>query len=645
MVRSRNRYYSNLTTVVGLGVILLGLIAGPLDSHAQLQAPAQSPQVEGNRGDAYLKMMEDAVVKLASSVTETFNSAFCVDLWYLDYCDHAQNGQCNEYLQDIGCPSLRVSMLKSSVAYPRNDPTSIYTLDPAQARTICRTTKLDPVFRKLFHQSQYYAVYYVGFLMVRVGASLEGSHELSVLFWFQEQEGQADKTCSSYDARRRPWYSAAISNNTHLVILLDTRKEPLGPEYTEQSNTLDVFKDYASKLLDTVYYGDLVNAVTFSSKAQALEPRSIEVLFNESDPQRHVELESLRTKLTQALLDTGDSQSMLSNLTAGLQEALRLFDRAANMKNIIVFTSGDISYDDLSLNVTLKQLSDNLIRLFIFSLNSKGDNLDRVAAGATGFHIRLNSPVSQNPLYRMYAYFSYVAVLHNKSRTTNPPFWTPSYQDYYDTGEIISVIYPTFTRDEPSKFLGVAAIDILYNEIEDILSDFRGALENREESTPDVRVIGADLFNSIQLPNFDDASVESCNESLTEKAFCEGNTPRKGQNFLDRTCCRGCGGNADSHRWKTIVIVVGAAVGGLVFVTVGLALLKHFCWDPNRITLDASGTESDITSSGSYTQTGINLVAERSLLKETQKRTKVIPSEVRHTSQRFAAGTVELTSH
>ncbi|KAL3678951.1 hypothetical protein R1sor_021907 [Riccia sorocarpa] len=622
---------------MGLGAILLGLIAGPLDSNAQLQAPAQSPQVEGNRGDAYLKMMEDAVIKLASSVSETYNSVSCSDYeacvctqdecrpleGQLQCANISHNGRCNEYLQDIGCPSLRVSMLKSSVAYPRNDPTSIYTLDPAQARTICGTTKLDPVFRELFHQSQYHAEYYIGFP--------DGTRRS---FPGREQEDQADKTCASYDARRRPWYSAAISNNTHLVILLDTRKEPLGPEYTEQSNTLDVFKDYATQLLDTVYYGDLVNAVTFSSKAQALEPKSIEVLFNESDPQRHVELDSLRTKLTNALPETGDSQS---NLTAGLQEALRLFDPAANMKNIVLFTSGDISYDDLNLNATLKQLSDNLIRLFVFSLNSKGDTLDRVAAAATGFHIILNPPVSQNPLYRMRAYFSYVAVLHDKLRTTNPPFWTPSYQDYYDIGKIITVIYPAFTQNEPRKFLGVAAIDILYNEIEDILSDFQGALKDREESTSGVRVIGPDLFNSIQLPDFN----ESCGESFTEKALCEGNIPRTGQNFLDRTCCRRCGGNPDSQRWKTIVIVVGAVFGGLVFVAIGLALLKHFCWDPNRITVDTAATESDISSSGPYAPRG-SKIAETPLMKMHKS---TIPSEVRQTIQQLAAGTVEFSSN
>ncbi|KAL2613944.1 hypothetical protein R1flu_025636 [Riccia fluitans] len=477
------------------------------------------------------------------------------------------NTRCNVHFKDHDCPSKRVSMQNTSVAFPRFPAFLDTRPDAAQARTICGTKNIDPIFQKLFRQNPFHAEYYVGF---------------------------PDGTHRNFPGRFVP------------------------PAHEK----FDLFP-----------------------QAEGLEPESIVVLFNESDPQHHEELHPLKTKVSNLRPATGDSQVTSSNLTAGLQEALRLFDGVSNMavKNIVLFTSGDIFYDDVGLNTTLKQVSDNLIRLFIFSVNTRGDNLDRVAVTASGYHFRLTT--SENPLFRMRAYFSYLAVLRNMSTTTDLPFWTPSYKDFYDIGKIITVVYPAFTRTEPRKLLGVAAIDVLYNEIDDrdIVAEFQVALKNRPES-PHV-VIGAELFNSIQLPAFDDTLLESCDKTVGERAVCESYTPDKNQNFLDRMCCQKCSGDPDSQRWRTVLAVVGATVGGLGFVSLGLYLLKLFCWEPNRaMTVDPRDTESEFRS-GQSTPTGTGPtggafnVEARALVNSKP----VTPGAARHLSHILASGTVKFT--
>ncbi|KAG6549495.1 hypothetical protein Mapa_009031 [Marchantia paleacea] len=536
---------------------------------------AQSPRagaqpVQMNRGDEYLALIEDSVQKLAEKLAEVYPSECDADdpepcgLCTQDEC-HPMNGtpvcanvtkntRCNAHYP--GCPSsIRVTKERSCLAYPRE---SIDALpDRAQTRTICRTQGLDATFIELFERNPYHADYYVGFP--------DGSRRSYP--GREEADENSLYSCSSYDCRKRPWYNSAISNQNHLVILVDSRKVPLDPSFTERGDTLNLSKQYAKALLDTVYYEDRINVVAFDSesKANALKTSSVVVGFNDTDPQNHVELKDLLKKIDEILPAEDDVKLTSSNLTSGLQEALGLFaaaETAVKMtKNVIVFTNGDILQDEV-LNRTLDEISSSLVRLFIFSIKSSkstDENLQILSALADrtrGIHITLTS--TQNPLYQLRSYFGYQALMQKLSGRSMP-FWTPAYADYYDIGKIITVTVPAFSKTVPTRFIGVAAIDVLYLEIGDIKDDFQQALHNRPTQKG---VIDKMIFQSTRP--YDDSFGDPCmdlTKDASEMAMCK--TEKKidpAQNFLDRLCCDNCAG---SHSEPRVWIYIVGSIGGV----------------------------------------------------------------------------------
>lgn len=166
--------------------------------------------------------------------------------------------------------------------------------------------------------------------------------------------------------------------------------------------------------------------------------------YNLTDPQYHQELQVLETEL-QNLKPSGQESGPSSNLTSGLEAALKLLGGPdeRTSKNIIVFTSRGILQDE-SLNKTLDDVVNNLVRLFVFSMKSTDENLQdyiRVANRTRGLHVSLPSASRANPLYHMRSYFNYLASMQALSGRSLP-FWTHFYSDYYDIGKIITVAVP-----------------------------------------------------------------------------------------------------------------------------------------------------------------------------------------------------------
>ncbi|KAG6542310.1 hypothetical protein Mapa_016339 [Marchantia paleacea] len=545
-------------------------------------------KLQKSRGDEYLALIEDSVLKLAERVAEmyplplqcgtdaprpcgTCTQDECRPMTGTTQCVNVtQNPRCNAHFP--GCvASISVSKEESRVAFARE---SIEDLpDKAQVRSICGSKGLDGVFKDLYEKNPYHASYYVGFI--------DGTRRLYP--GREEADENSLYSCAAYDPRKRPWFNAAITHRNHLIILIDTRYVPLDASFVQKNDTLSLAKDFARELLQAVYDGDRVNVVAFDSKARALVPSSVLVEMNVVDPQHHEELKVLESKIVELTRpDQGDDKLTFSNLGSGLQEALRLFGEADDRmaKNIIVFTSGGILGDE-ALNETLDAVASNSVRLFLYSTKSTDENhqvLNEVANRSRGIHIRLTS--SKNRLWSLRSYFGYLAALQQPAGRIMP-FWTPSYTDYYDIGEITTVTVPilspvaqpvgsTKKADAPQRLIGVAAIDVLYLEIGDILDEFRAALQNRQVKDG---VFDEYVFNST-MP-YDDSSVDSCNEfSDGSQVICKSDTKPKTR-FLDRMCCRTCSvgsGRSNSKIW----IYMGSSLGGLFLLAVLISSILFF---------------------------------------------------------------------
>ncbi|BBN17536.1 hypothetical protein MPTK1_7g15360 [Marchantia polymorpha subsp. ruderalis] len=554
---------------------------------------SQSSQAGGQpmqriRGDEYLALIEDSVLQLAGRVAEMYpwpeqcdtdapgacaacTQDECRPLTGPTQCVNVtKNARCNTHFP--GCvASIAVSKDESRVAFPRESIEE--RPDKAQLKSICGTKGLDGVFKDLYAKNPYHASYYVGFI--------DGTRRLYP--GRDEADENSLYSCAAYDPRKRPWYNAAITHRNHLIILIDTRYVPLDASFTQKTDTLSLYKDFAQELLQAVYDGDRVNVVAFDSKARALVPSSVVVEINVEHPQHHDELEVLDSKMAELTRpDQGGDKLASSNLGSGLQEALRLFGEADDTmaKNIIVFTNGGILSDE-ALNTTLDAVASNSVRLFLYSTKSTDANhqlLNQVANRSRGIHIRLTS--SQNRLWSLRSYFSYLAALQQTAGRIMP-FWTPSYTDYYDIGEITTVTVPILSpvgqpvgssekADTPQRLIGVAGIDVLYLEIGDILDEFRAALQNRQVEDG---VYDDHVFNST-MP-YDDSSVDSCNEiSDGPDVLCKSDSNVKTK-FLDRMCCRTCSegsGRSNSKFW----IYMGSSLGGLFVMAVLISILIIF---------------------------------------------------------------------
>ncbi|KAG6549496.1 hypothetical protein Mapa_009032 [Marchantia paleacea] len=538
---------------------------------------------QDNRAEDHLNLMETNVKVLASKLADIFSSPcgqdsscpngcsqhMCEQLskdLKISYISSSNNlYNCTEQLKEKFstnnvCSSIQVTRSNSSITYFRADgqgpPSEV------QNSTICRTQLLDGTFKSIYgDNTTYYMDYYVGLI--------EGSRRA-----FPGREEQQD-SCLLYDSRKRPWYNGAITYPNHLVILVDSGRSMNSilttiPDRGAAPTRIVVAQSFSSALLSTAYKDNYINVVSFGGAQDDNYAQSVQVGFDYENPSTHQELDNLSDKIRNLSNQTVVKNTDVISFLTGLNTTLRAFSdttlpnyMSMNLtKNVVLLTDGGFASSEFltnpSVSAAINELKNSSVNLFVYS--------DVISDGLKGLTDQLNGSYTkwttyENPLHEMRSYFGYLAASHRKL-FNDTPFWIPNYKDNYNVGDIITVSMPAFVQD---KFIGVAAIDVLLDELPFGKTNINDELVKRRTSQENKLISASSSTEASSVPPvFDDYSCSRsssmCQASPTEEF--------KEEEFEDRKCRNLCADKAN-NKIKEIIIgsLVGAIFAAAVFAT------------------------------------------------------------------------------
>ena len=366
--------------------------------------------------------------------------------------------------------------------------------------------------------------------MLRLGNSIESI----TLRWqyigtpsglFRGYPGDAQETCGNYDPRVRPWYVAATSGPKNVILVIDVSGS------MNQRNRLELAKDAAKTVINTLTNFDFIGVVIFSDAARTVRfttlvpatTNNINILSNEIDSIRadgQTNYEAAFTKAFNLLRDSKDKESATDCQTA----ILFLTDGTP--------TAGETGSTGLTDHVsTLNDNRDGTQKavIFTFTLGSSAEAKipKAIACGNRGIYVHV--PDGGNLRGAMSLYYDYFATI--RAADNIEAIWVEPYIDAFGLGEITTVSRALYDNTTPPRLFGVVSVDIL-------TSDLRGADPNNWERTinflaqqvscPRIRNISDCFLDALRKSNGDTNSVCSTDSNNTCTASVEWTCPNHG---------------------------------------------------------------------------------------------------------------------
>ncbi|CBJ31633.1 conserved unknown protein [Ectocarpus siliculosus] len=250
----------------------------------------------------------------------------CTQYEILEICAEEDCGM----IRDYDNPTVR---LPESVA----DGENLNPTDEDVIETMCYSVLLNTPLRDLYEE-----------------ASQVGSNAVYFGAWtgvFRYFPGIAQESCGTYDPRIRPWYVAASSGPKDVVIVLDVSGS------MSQYGRLDLAKEAAETVINTLGADSFVNVVTFSETARVLLTNSTTLVRATED--NLGELVSLVQNLEFDLANVGTNFGAAFETTFDILEASRTSEEtSSNCQTAIVFlTDGNTNVGLSTDEVTSKQIA------------------------------------------------------------------------------------------------------------------------------------------------------------------------------------------------------------------------------------------------------------------------------------------------
>ena len=389
-------------------------------------------------------------------------------------------GQCTHE-----CSTRRLDFDKSAIRLPSNNPTGVTGQDETTDNHWTRN--LDEDFR----------------------SQLGNSIETITLRWqyigtpsglFRGYPGDAQETCASYDPRIRPWYVAATSGPKNVILVIDVSGS------MRSRGRLELAKDAAKTVINTLTNFDYVGVVTFSDTASTLE--------NTLLPATSANIRSLSSDID------GITASGPTNYEAAFRKAFDLLDRsqsqelASDCQTALLFLTDGMPTDGETNANNLQNLVSNLNTesavIFTFTLGSDAPAAipKAIACGNKGIFIHVND--NGNLRDAMSNYYNYFATVRQVSDNLEP-VWVEPYIDAFGLGEVTTVSRALYdTNVDPPRLYGVVSVDIL-------TTDLRNADEtnwqntilylSRQVTCPIIRNVSECFLDAIRKSSGSEASV------------------------------------------------------------------------------------------------------------------------------------------
>jgi hypothetical protein len=307
--------------------------------------------------------------------------------------------------------------------------------------------------------------------------------------------------CDYYDPRYRPWYAAAVTGPKDMILVLDksaSMNEKVDIEMVDEAGNkvktkvkrLDIMKDAAAALLDTVTFLDFVQVVVYSSPSKT-----------ESYGMKLVRGTSANKKKLKEYIDSIVGEASTCG-KCGIEKAFSIFkesndysgndQNSAGCERIISFLTDGVM-DDVKgewlaewMSGQKKQLPGNAPHIFSYALGS-GASVDipaRLACENNGWFAKVEDGNPEALKHAMIRYFEYFANKIPPGNRTLTPRWSEFYMDSSGQGKMSTVSLPVFaSKFNKRTFLGVVGIDVLAKDFGTTLEDSQLALKLQTRSS------------------------------------------------------------------------------------------------------------------------------------------------------------------
>lgn len=276
--------------------------------------------------------------------------------------------------------------------------------------------------------------------------------------------GVTQQQCFTYDPRIRPWYVAATSGPKNVILVLDVSGS-MG-----SNDRIELAKDAAVTVINTLTNSDFVAVITFSDMAQQL------LIFGQQAGSlvsaTSQNIEKLSSQVTNINPFGG------TNFEAAFRKAFEVLastgEYSANCHTAILFltdgipTRGSIQSES-GLTSLVQDLNTNpdgslKVTVFTYTLGSGASSAipSAVACGNNGIYAHVDD--GGNLRGQMSQYYDYYSTLRRAGDES--VVWVEPYTDASGAGLLVTASKAVYdTNSSPSRLIGVVAVDILISDL------------------------------------------------------------------------------------------------------------------------------------------------------------------------------------
>jgi len=375
------------------------------------------------------------------------------------------------------------------------------------------------------------------------------------------------ESCGAYDPRIRPWYVGAATGAKNVVLIMDVSGS------MNEGGRLDIAKQAAKKVVDTLNNFDWVGLVSFSSSSNKYQDQLISVT-NENKNQINDWIDDL---------DASGQTNFESAFQAGYSiiNTSRGSEIGTGCETIIIFlTDGEVTEGeqdgDKLLNIISTLEEGNNTKILTYSLGTEADKTitKKIACQRNGLFqdikFELDLQKAMNEYY----------LLLSAGIDRNQVIWTEPYEDFLGMGMITTVAYPIYDRTVNPPFLvGVIGQDVVMKELEKF-ANYDSILSSFITRS---RVCNDFSLNECQMNSFRQLKCENISENCSPVRTSLQTCTNLGRVFLENTplstnlsnveilCC-----GEDTCSSSTGAII-GGIVGGIVVILIIVGGIVWWC--------------------------------------------------------------------
>mmetsp|Transcript_23735 Transcript_23735/g.40561 ORF Transcript_23735/g.40561 Transcript_23735/m.40561 type:complete len:737 (-) Transcript_23735:568-2778(-) len=425
-----------------------------------------------------------------------------------------------------------------------SSPAAVNLSDPDIIQTVCYSRLAEPYMVEKFKRDEQYWAKYNVYPSYTYFAAHNGI--------YRQIPGRHQKQCGAFDPRRRPWFVAASTGPKDVVLVIDTS------DSMNRYLRLELAKQAAITIVNTLSVWDFVAIITFSDTASQVGGYTN--LIRATMENKEILIDAINELEADGGTNFYDAFETAYNT---LEDSIPLDKTAACNVAILFLTDGQITQgareDDVInlVNNRTHQFATNHKRkkpiVFTYSLGDSADHdvTKAIACNTNGVWTPVNDYFG-DLITTMSSYYKLFALGLGEGGNEDFAAWVEPYK-FVTTGNMGTTVSVPLYDDtvSPPLFLGVVAIDIYMDALEQVLGEDSSSttMLDRFIELSTARCPTIEL-SECELDALRDATCGVCNSTdyvgiVPEQCPLESdlpdrlfeNTKMEGEEYWKRSCC------------------------------------------------------------------------------------------------------------